>query len=219
MIPQKKILEAIETINKIDCSLLEKSQFMSAIYKYAEFNIPVDYWLKDMHNFKGPKPLVRIYEQFASNLEEAYSKGTGICLAGSHGTGKTLTSTCILKRAAESKKYSGLYVNLTDIVNILTSSNKENRDEGRRLLLTSDFLVIDEFDQRFIGASENAAELFGRLLESTIRSRIHNKLPIILCTNNPKPVDGFTGALKISIDSLMKLVKIIPVIDKDHRGA
>jgi hypothetical protein len=65
-----------------------------------------------------------------------------------------------------------------------------------------DFLAIDEWDQRFM-PSENAADLYARSLESIFRARSQNKLPTLMATNSPNPVESFNGALKDSIDSLM----------------
>jgi DNA replication protein DnaC len=126
-----------------------------------------------------------------------------------------MTCSCILKRVVETGKYDALYVNLTDIVNLMASQSDEKLD-ARKMLLSVDFLVIDEFDDRFMG-TENAADLFGRILEPVLRSRIQNQLPLFLCTNSPNVVASFTGPLRASIQSLMRVVRIVPVLDKDHR--
>jgi DNA replication protein DnaC len=80
-----------------------------------------------------------------------------------------------------------------------------------------DFLVIDEIDTRFMG-SENAADLFGRILEPIMRTRIQNKMPLFFCTNSIKVEDSFSGPLQASIESLFNLVQLVPVIGgKDAR--
>jgi DNA replication protein DnaC len=174
-----------------------------------------------MHDFRGADILADTYKKITKNVPRAYKDGSRICLAGAHGIGKTMTCACILKRVVETGKYSALYVNLTDIVNFMTTPGGE-KQEARRLLLSVDFLVIDEFDQRFMG-TDNAADLFGRILEPTLRARIQNKLPLLLCTNSPNVVSSFTGALQNSIRSLMKVVQMVPILDfddyRDKRGA
>ncbi|NJO18637.1 MAG: hypothetical protein HC877_23790 [Thioploca sp.] len=66
--------------------------------------------------------------------------------------------------------------------------------------------------------SENAADLFGRIIEPVIRARIQNRLPLILCTNDIDLTRSFSGSLQISIQSLMKMITFVPVPGKDHRG-
>ena len=187
---------------------------VDAFNKYYIANIPVDYWFRDMNDFNGSKALSRRYEAMTEDIELSYAEGLKSCFAGSHGVGKTYTCACILKRVAESGKYNALYVNLTDIINVLLSENKE---VGRRLLLERDFLVIDEFDSRFMGTS-NSADLFGRIIEPVIRTRIQNRLPLLICTNSPDLTEGFSGPLQASIKSLMKVVKLTPALGKDYRG-
>ena len=78
-------------------------------------------------------------------------------------------------------------------------------------------IVIDELDTRFMG-SENAADLFGRILEPIMRTRIQNRMPLFFCTNSIKIEGSFSGPLQASIESLFNLVRFIPVIGgKDVR--
>lgn len=224
-IPQKKIDQAIQdAINSfeqdkgkaIDDGLSNECSLMvEAIHRYAAANIPVDYWFRDMSNFKGDKGLLARYLTIASDIERAYTKGAKLCFAGNYGVGKTLTCACILKKAVE-KGYSGLYVTLTDIVTLMASHNVDGKYVARQQLLTVDFLVIDEFDPRYMG-TENASDLYGRILEPTLRTRIQNTLPVFLCTNSPNVLSSFSGALKQSISSLMGLVPMVPVLGSDYR--
>lgn len=225
LIPPKKVESAIRNIidSFPDCKgksisgglSAECAALVEAIRRYANANIPVDYWFLDMDEFQGDKALLKQYNESVKDIKSSYAAGFKCCFAGNHGVGKTMSSACILKRAVEAG-FSGLYVNLTDIVNVMTSSNSEDKYSTTQVLRTVDFLVIDEFDPRFMG-SEQAADLYGRILEPTLRARIQNKLPLILCTNSPNPVSGFSGSLKQSISSLMGMVKLVPVLGDDFR--
>jgi DNA replication protein DnaC len=93
----------------------------------------------------------------------------------------------------------------------MLNSSPQVKSEAREALLNIDFLVIDEFGARFMG-SENAADLFGRILEPIMRTRIQNRMPLFFCTNSVKVEESFSGSLRASIESLMKVVKLIPVI-------
>lgn len=220
-IPQRKIEDAIEDIKNLHLQKsgalsVEGSILIDAIQRYAKANIPADYWFLDMHDFYGDNILNKIYNDTITDLSKTYKNGSRFCLAGSHGTGKTFVTSCILKRAVESGKFSGLYVNMTDIINVLASPDAERKYEARKSLLDVDFLAIDEFDSRFVG-SDNSSDLFGRILEPTIRSRIQNGQPLILCTNNTNVTSLFHGQLQVSVKSLMNSFKIIPVIGGDFR--
>ncbi len=188
-----------------------------AFNRYAESNIPIEYWdLKMDKEFKGTKTLMDEYLKLTADLKASYLAGTSICFAGLHGIGKTMTVTNVLKKASQ-KGYTCLYTTLGDIVNVLIQGGNEDRFLSRRELLMVDFLVIDEFDSRFM-PSENSADLYARTLESVFRTRSQNKLPTLMCTNSPNIVSAFTGAMKESIDSLMKgYMKEIDVFGEDIR--
>lgn len=166
------------------------------------------------HDFVGDKVLLEKYKEMVSNLKQTYDNGSALCFMGGHGIGKTMVVTNILKRALE-RGYSGLYVNLNDII-VAMVTNHEGRAQVRGEFLTVDFLIIDEFDPRYMG-SDNASDMFGRVLEDIIRIRAQNGLPIFMCTNSPNVVESFQGPLKQSITSLMNYFIKVPVLGKDLR--
>jgi DNA replication protein DnaC len=193
-----------------DCNALN-----GILQRFANANIPVRYWRLKMSEFLGPSALKKIYDETSSNLDRAYKEGLSFCLTGSHGVGKTMTVTSIL-RSALAKGYSGFYTTLNQIVLSLTSQSEESRIDIRKAYTSVDFLIIDEFDPRHMG-SDNAADLFGRILEDIFRTRVQNNLPTLMCTNSPNVQESFQGSIKTSITSLMSYVKDIPVIGKDMR--
>lgn len=224
-IPQKKINNAIEDIYNVHLNpktgkiTTDGAKLLEVIHRYASANIPVDYWFREMDKFEGDDSLVRSYKEMTASIKKSYDDGKNYCFAGAHGRGKTMTACCMLKRVVETGKYNALYVNLTDIVNLMASYSSEDREvksAARKLLLSVDFLVIDEFDSRFMG-TDNATDLFGRMLEPVLRSRIQNKLPTIFCTNNTEPDSLFNGALKQSFKSLMQRVKTVNILGTDFR--
>lgn len=229
-VPERKIIEALEQ-NIRSCSICSVKDNVKLdgnlcpvcrinnkrIQRYADANIPVVYWDLEMElNFVGDPILKEKYLEITKDLRQSYRDGIAVCFAGSHGRGKTLTCCNVLKRAVE-KNFSGLYVNLGDIVSVmLNGKDSEDKATARRELLTVDFLVVDEFDPRYM-SNEKASDLFGKILEEIFRSRTQNKLPIMMCTNSPDVVKSFSGAIKESIESLMSGVKTIPVLGKDQR--
>ena len=216
-IPRKKLDFTVQQIlSLLKNDPITASKLIEVTHRYYKANIPVDYWDREMKDFQGPKILNTRYNQVTASIDESYKEGVRYCFAGSHGSGKTMVCSNILKRVVETGRYSALYCNLTDIVNVLLSRS-DDREYARKILLEKDFLVIDEVDQRFMG-TENAADLFGRLLEPVMRARIQNRLPLIICTNSPDPTKGFSGPLQASLESLMKVVKLTAAPGKDVRG-
>ncbi len=216
-IPKKKLKEWLTAIEESTEDVKDRSVKLIAVNRYAESNIPIEYWsLKMERDFFGDSRLKEKYEEYISDLKASYINGVSICFAGSHGVGKTMAVSCILKKASQ-KSFSCLYTTLSDIVNVLTSSPNEDKYLARRELALVDFLVIDEFDSRFM-PSDNAADLYARSLEGVFRTRSQNKLPTLMCTNSPNVVESLHGSLKASIDSLMKgYIKIFPVLGDDGR--
>jgi DNA replication protein DnaC len=216
-IPAKKLQEELNNIQNSSDALDVKNVKLIAVNRYAESNIPIEYWkLKMEKDFIGDPRLKAKYDEYVSDIKASYISGNSICLAGGHGLGKTMTITCILKKASQ-KGYSCLYTTLSDIVAVMTQASGEDKFLSRRELVLVDFLVIDEFDPRFM-ATENAADLYARSLEGVFRARSANKLPTLMCTNSPNVVESFTGQLKASISSLMKgYLKIFPVLGDDFR--
>jgi DNA replication protein DnaC len=184
--------------------------------RYAESNIPVEYWPLEMDsNFEGFPGLKKKYDELAVDPHATYDKGVSVCFAGSFGVGKTMSCCCLLKRAAQAG-YSCLYVTLGDVVSLVASAPVEEKYIGRKELMGVEYLVLDELDPRW-WASDAAAELYGRTLEDVFRARLQNKLPTFICTNHPKVNDLFTGALKKSLNSLMNKMEIFSVLGVDFR--
>lgn len=214
-IPSQKIQDYIDKINNSSDEDKIKNLRIISVNRYAEANIPTEYWsLKMDKDFHGDPRLLQKYNRYVSDLKSAYVNGTSICLAGNHGLGKSLTMACILKKCCQ-KSYSALYTTLSDIVVALTQS--DDKYNAKRELVMVDFLVIDEFDSRFM-PSDNAADLYARTLESVFRTRSQNKLPTLMATNSPNVIESFNGPLKQSISSLMSgYIKTFPVFGDDFR--
>lgn len=217
-IPAKKLQDKLEAVKESTEAPDVKNLKLIAYNRYYESNIPLEYWdLKMDKDFIGDPRLKQKYDEYILDLKQSYQTASSFCLAGGHGVGKTMTMTCILKKACQ-KGYSCLYTTLSDIVAVMTQAPGEDKFISRQELNKVDFLVIDEFDPRFM-ASDNAADLYARSLEGVFRTRGQNKLPTLMCTNSPNVVQSFHGPLQASISSLMKgYVKVFPVLGEDVRG-
>jgi DNA replication protein DnaC len=216
-IPAKKLQDKLTSVQEGSETQDIKNLKLIAYNRYYEANIPMLYWdLKMEKDFVGDPRLKIKYDEYVSDIKNSYITGKSLCLAGQHGVGKTFFSTCTLKKVSQ-KGYSALYVEMSNIISVLIQGNNEDKFSAKRELMMVDFLVIDELDPRFF-ATDNAADLYARSLEGIFRARSSNKLPTLICTNSPNMVESFTGALKASLDSLMKgYMEFFPVLGTDHR--
>lgn len=194
------------------CAICHKK--WAVIDKMAEANIPAGYWLLNMKNFEGPEILKQHIIDYTENLDKNYSVGNSFCLAGNQGTGKTMSSICVLK-AAIKKNYTAYYLTASDLLSELTSGKNY---ELRQKIKNVDFLLIDELDSRFF-SSDATKILFSGIYENIFRSRCHNLLPTIICTNETEEIlNVFYGSAVAAISSLnQQYLKIFPVVGKDFR--
>src|SRR5574337_189612 len=195
-----------------NCSQCFKNHVL--IDKMEESNIPVGYWLLTPKDFVGLDRLKDIVEDYIGNIDLKYEYGESICLAGNQGTGKTMSSILVLEKAIK-RGYSCYYTTAIDMFNDIVSGNNY---ELKNKLKTVDFLIVDELDSRFF-PSDAVKELFSSVYENIYRTRCHNMLPTIICTNETENIlNVFYGAGTQSIGSLNKqYLKIYPFAGKDFR--
>ena len=123
-----------------------------------------------------------------------------------------MAACCVLKQAIL-EKFDVYYITLSDLIFSITGNNYDIRNTAR----LADFLTIDEVDQRFF-PTQASMELFGNQLENILRSRMHNRMPTILCSNSPDISQIFGGEFKASFASLgSQFIKIIPATGADAR--
>jgi|TARA_R110001583_G_scaffold16234_12_gene66267 DNA replication protein DnaC len=192
---------------KVKCSRLDR---------YASSGIPVEYWMHSFKNFSGDKKFKKAILEEISDIDEFYDTGMSIGLYGNLGTGKTYTACCILKIAVLSG-YSCMYTTMADVVNTILSSSSDT-SQYFKSLMEQDFLVIDEFDSRWIFPSEKTEQIFGSSLEYILRARFQNQLPTIICSNNDDIDQILGGFFSKSFKSLRsKYMKTFCVGGKDFR--
>ena len=186
------------------------------IDKYASCNIPIEYWELSFKDFSGDQKFKKIISKYLANIDSFYDNGKSLMFSGGLGTGKTYTACCILKIAVVSG-YTGQYTTMADIVANILSSDFDTSKYYKHLL-SKDFLVIDEFDSRWIFPSEKSEQIFGSSLEYILRTRFQNNLPTILCSNNDNVDNIFGGYFARSFKSLRsKHIELHIVSGKDFR--
>lgn len=221
MIPRKKIefkkaeaQRSCKHCNGKSCTKCNAKK--NRIDKYANSNIPVEYWNKSFKDFSGDQNFKKLIISKLKDIDEVYAAGKSLVFVGSLGTGKSYTASCILKRALASG-YTGLYVTMADVVATILSSEIDTSKYYSRLIGT-DFLVIDEFSSHWIFPSEKSEQLFGSSLEFVLRTRFQNQLPTILCSNDSNVDDIFGGFFQKSFKSLRSHhTELYVIAGKDYR--
>ena len=221
MIPNNKVLRKKEKMVS-ECSDCEGEGCQTCLVKtsrldkYADANIPVEYWALSFKDFSGDPNFKTAMKVKLQNIDAVYDAGKSFLFCGSLGTGKTYTACAMLKIAIASG-YKGLYTTMADVVaNMLSREMDTSRYYAE--LIEKDFLVIDEFSSHWIFPSEKAEQLFGSSLEYVLRTRFQNQLPTILCSNDNDPDKIFGGFFARSFKSLRSgHVDVFVVGGKDHR--
>ena len=188
----------------------------SRIDKYSASGVPVEYWMLSLKNFSGDENFKNAILKEVSDIDSFYDSGMSLAFHGNLGTGKTYTACCIIKIAALSG-YSCLYTTMADVVNTILSPSTDTKTYFN-ILMEKDFLVIDEFDSRWIFPSEKSEQVFGSSLEYILRTRFQNQLPTIICSNNEDIDQILGGYFAKSFKSLRnKYMKTFCVGGKDFR--
>jgi DNA replication protein DnaC len=220
LIPQKK-LDFIKSKIKAKCEC--QGAGCKACYKkvsrvglYAEAGIPVEYWGLVFKDFSGDPNFKRFVIKQIRGIDDVYEQGTSFAFVGNLGTGKTYAATSILKKALISG-FSGMHTHMADIVRTVLS-NSIDSGEYIDKLLNVDFLVIDEFDARWVFPSEKSERMFGSTLEHLLRCRFQNGMPTILCSNTQEIDEVLSDDFSRAFSSLRsKFVKTVYVAGKDFR--
>lgn len=221
MIPKSKI-EFLKRKFKNECTECKGmgcsicTSKIGRISKYAKANIPIDYWMLAFKDFKGDPKFRDLIRPYLQDIDSFYDKGKSFAFVGNLGTGKTYVASAILKKALVSG-YSGKYTQMAEVVNNLLSS-KVDSAEYLESLLEVDFLVIDEFDARWVFPSEKSERMFGSTLEYILRTRFQNHMPTILCSNTEDIDQVLANDFSRAFSSLRnQYMDVIYVAGKDFR--
>jgi len=190
---------------------------VSRMKRYSKANIPVEYWQYSFKDFSGSPILREKITPYLKNIESMYDEGKSVLMVGTMGTGKTYSACCLLKLAL-TKDFSGMYLNMVEIINNIISNPSINSGAYIQSLIDVDFLVIDELDSRWIFPSDKTEQIFGSYMEYILRSRFQNQMPTVMCSNTRNIGDIFSGDFSKSFKSLTgHYAHTIVVAGKDYR--
>jgi DNA replication protein DnaC len=184
---------------------------------YARAGIPVEYLQRSWKDFDGDpnfKKLVR--DTILSRIPDIYEQGQSYAFVGNLGIGKSYAACAILRLALVSD-FKAKYETMSDIINT-TLSHAVDSNLYLKELMEVDFLVIDEFDLRWVFPSEKAEKMFGSTLEHILRNRFQNKMPTILCSNTVEIDNVLSEDFSKAFESLRnQYIQLIYVSGKDYR--
>ena len=188
MIPKNKISRYKKLLvkNCSSCGGESCSKCMASSARadiYAECGIPPTYWPLAFKDFSGDSSFKALVSNVLKDIDSIYDSGRSLVFTGGLGTGKTYAACSILKIASVSG-YKSKYTTMATIISSMLSASTDSLSYTNTLI-GCDFLVIDEFDSRWIFPSEKAEQMFGSSLEHILRMRFQNGTPTILCSNTP----------------------------------
>ena len=221
MIPENKLSRTLQKIKQSckeckgeGCSTCNSQA--GRVQRYAKAGVPIDYWLLAFKDFKGDRNFKNTISEKLKDIHQVYDAGKSLAFVGNLGVGKTFAACSILKMAIINE-YSAQYTTMSYIINNILS-NEVNTATYLKELNEYDFLVIDEFDERYVFPSEKTEILFGSNLEYILRTRFQNKLPTILCSNTEDIDSVLSSEFSRAFGSLRsRYMDVIYVSGKDFR--
>ena len=186
---------------------------------YLYCGIKSSWHSKELDDFVNDMEALRQVRSYLRRYKQAASKGLGLYLWGSNGTGKTHLMNCAFKELIGKGCKVRIY-SMDEIVDKFTSSwySDEDKKELKKVLRNIDFLGIDEFGKNIDehGKPVYLPDLVKRVMESMIRFRVQMNKPIWFASNtDPKYV---RSVFSEDIASLMREATIpICVRGEDFR--
>ena len=157
---------------------------------YLYCGIKVGWHDKTLDDFVNDKEALNHVKMYLRNSKDLGSRGFGLYLWGSNGTGKSHLMNCSFKELIKFGYKVRIY-SMDEIVDKFTSSwySDEDKRELDNVLRNIHFLGIDEFGKNVDrdGNPIYLPELVKRVMESVIRFRVQMNKPIWFASNtDPK---------------------------------
>ena len=164
--------------------------------RMAQSRIPVKYRSFTISKISMPdvKEARDTVVDYIENLDEKRKQGTGLFLwSEAKGTAKSSFASIILKHAIE-KGYSCYFTDLNECLEMITGSwfDDVKKDEMKKRLLESDFVVIDDVGGKEVRTKSNS-EIILTSFTTLFKARCDSLLPTIM-TSNLDPKEDITRA-------------------------
>ena len=198
----------------------ERADWVSmAIWKNA--NVPGLYLSKTWEDWKSDLVPMEMCRDYVGDLDHNFENGIGLHFHGSYGTGKTMLACLVLKEAIRSfdhrkvPLYTGYFITFSELVDMFAGGWRDDllKEKMEKMIRNVDFLVVDDLGKEFKAQKINLNQA---ALDSVLRHRVYEQLPIIITTNrSTNEIETDYGAGTMSL--FREACKIINVTGKDYR--
>jgi DNA replication protein DnaC len=167
-------------INDYPCECSRKLEYYIGL---DEAGVDREYWTLTFNDWKGDEVAKNLVVSYLEKLDNAYDKGVGIVLWGNHGTGKTMLSSFILKKAMISKR-SIRFITMGELTDLFRRKIEDKEAEifYEDKVKNVDFLCIDNLGSEYVPQTTNNTYTLSQY-DTLARHRKRNLLPTILTTN------------------------------------
>lgn len=166
--------------------------------------VPLEFWNIKKENVKHNTEVFKeIILKYCKKINVAHKRGYSLCLLGNNGVGKTYFISYILTRAIKKGK-TVYYTTLPELEhNIKRGFDDREISRYLEMLLTSDFLAIDEMgkEQRSKKA-KTVATFMDTQVERILKKRFDDSAPVLLGTN--LSTDDLVGVYGSSVASILR---------------
>lgn len=160
------------------CNCLDQWKLFAA---FTSANVPVNLQWLSWSDLEGiSREDFDFVERYLSEIRFNIRRGRGLFFHGTHGTGKSSLAALIFKKVL-SLGYDGYYILFTDLVDMYTSTWRNNDEKKwfHRRIKNATFLVIDDLGNE----SELHKGIVNPFVDEVLRYRTAQASPTILTSN------------------------------------
>lgn len=207
-----------KSTKSVECDCIKKA-YQFALFKDA--HIPSEYWGMSIKNFfKKPENLEvrKIMEKIMLDIRTFHQTGLGIFFYGGPGTGKSLLSVEILKKALKNE-LSGHYDWFPLIIDTFMKKGytaDAEKEAYNDIFEKKDILIIDEIGKETQDKNFTKQDI-ARILEINILKKRSNKTTILI--SNLQNIEDLKSQYGIYVDSVIRhSFKTINLVGTDFRN-
>lgn len=162
--------------------------------QYLNAGIGTTYQRLDFPDYEGDKEVLKFLLRYIEGYERYASRGIGLLLTGSFGTGKSFLASLILKEFVK-QGYRCFSTTFAQTIDMLTAGWKSNDDRRyfQRRFVDSEILLLDDVGRELRSKSNLTEATFDTIL----RTRVQEGRPTFITTNmSPEELgDGYGSAV------------------------
>lgn len=168
------------SLDNTNCDCVRKYHFEVAAFEAC---IPRDFWFTTTSDITVNVEVFKKYiKKYVARLNVAQTKGYGFLLSGSNGCGKSTFVSYVLANAIRRGR-STYYTTLPQLDHDMKRGFDDVSAKDRlEVMLTSDFLVLDEMNKEFFKDAEKPAWIKTQI-ERLLKRRYDENKAVLMATN------------------------------------